>query len=1424
MALSPSRTKGPVGSTGEPASLEQELHGKLLESVKARDGLPDGEFTLADIWKLEPRWKAVLRSAGGIRGLCEKFSGLGIKDSRLFALGEGEPTTSLSRLRKSEGQSDKSDSDDASIATESGPETHSLPVLSIGFSHAVVKVSFKSGWLLVDTLRDLLEGRLEVDELPKFRVLEKDGRYFAITGNRRLWVLKEFAKMTGNSVHIRVKTFCPRWSNSAWFTRMWTTTNDGNWVDYVIKYRLQGIDRYPSMGFALAAASLDRRLPLRQHDLKLGAAIASSTRTLDGSTFVSIERLSQAVGWGTCECKGSGPLKEYLAARPSLYVLPTLESPVVRFAEPVSRVGGRRLSVPGSTASQKELSDKVPMELCPGLRLSVLGRDNIWYQGEVLMVSPPCPESRQIKVRYLGQSEVEWVTPHRLRSEASHLVRPGSKHFAFQRADDGSTLKTISLGGLSESVPQKAEKPEHLDVEEAPCRYRGSSKQHQEQFDEKQGQLSAASDPPSVVAADAEPTAGATGTNLEQFRERAVGESMRETVKVGELGCSEQAKRAGSQGGLGTAGSEPAANTGPEIVAAAGKHSGAADALVDKMVSVISNCCAAPGSMAVSAQVQGASSPDGQDPWHVSADPWQVSTQQTLPTGALAGGTAASGGTGNTRGKQDPRQSSERVGGNVTVVKHSSVGCAVITFDNCHVCNAILRMGSEVSISGVTVQIRPHNDLVTGLPIPTDIFTTWDDQVEKVSPLSQHDLMKHFDRKCDEVVQALFTSQVPSLPGNGGPQAHPQYYPALPCQRPPQEFPPRPTLPSTMSSLSAGPTRSDPWAAFTGLTGASTAPAHTEFVATSANANAAPGSGEPVGTSVHPGSTWHTRSRPQPYSLEVAPAQSTESPSQRSSLRPASAWGLGSEYIARAPSPTQASGAVDLVVDPRSTWRSRQIYNAPFVLSTKPRATIQQHHCKAQPDAEDQTVAVQTRGSKATFPGGVSDAGMEEDPPLREPVEAMQELEKPVSAELQYFRAWSGLVPPVNAPAPPVMLAHGPPPSELQKAISLSDLVNSSPAQLTESPSERSSARSVSTWLGIEHTPRTPSPTQDSGAVAIVADVEPANEEGELELAGHLGIAGGEVGRQGQASPAQEASRPSSCGAWSRDLPPLLQCLPVFCRKRFASLAVTHQGNPWTLTFDDGLCPRAMIGESWTPLSENTVTASDLEEMLQKMDVAAGASCGCIKGTLHRVAVLRAPNNEVNGITVKAGRALIGVAEAVGDVRDFLLGSLSVIILGLRGEGKTLLMRDAARFLSTKAGRHVLVLDSDGEIGGVGHGAHKAVGFARRATLPRRSPDMVACVNEIAFALDDHRPDTLILDDPWRTLGACAGEVLQLVSERQVRLISSFCGTLHDFITAASATPLQPVFSAAFVPSGRENQWKVVRDLRSQLLRAGTSN
>lgn len=102
----------------------------------------------------------------------------------------------------------------------------------------------------------------------------------------------------------------------------------------------------------------------------------------------------------------------------------------------------------------------------------------------------------------------------------------------------------------------------------------------------------------------------------------------------------------------------------------------------------------------------------------------------------------------------DPRrQPVEEHGENVTVRKHSSMGCAVVTMKDTRVREVLVKKYTEFTINGIKVQVKPHTEKETKADVPTDIFVAWGRQVEKTTPLSERELTKFFDTHHREVVE-----------------------------------------------------------------------------------------------------------------------------------------------------------------------------------------------------------------------------------------------------------------------------------------------------------------------------------------------------------------------------------------------------------------------------------------------------------------------------------------------------------------------------------------------------------------------------------------------------------------------------------------------------------------------------------------------
>ena len=169
-------------------------------------------------------------------------------------------------------------SDSESSSSESGTQQGSLElcVSDIGWSHDSIKaaeqqfpkawrflnlselyshlfavpteVRFRNGVLLVETLKELVDGRLLASELPSFSVWSAGSKWYAISGNRRLWVLRELSLITGRAVKVRVRELPAEAHMSNWFRRKFTTSCKGVAVEYRAN---RGC--HPSMKMALSS-------------------------------------------------------------------------------------------------------------------------------------------------------------------------------------------------------------------------------------------------------------------------------------------------------------------------------------------------------------------------------------------------------------------------------------------------------------------------------------------------------------------------------------------------------------------------------------------------------------------------------------------------------------------------------------------------------------------------------------------------------------------------------------------------------------------------------------------------------------------------------------------------------------------------------------------------------------------------------------------------------------------------------------------------------------------------------------------------------------------------------------------------------------------------------------------------------------------
>ncbi|XP_053391173.1 uncharacterized protein LOC128553996 [Mercenaria mercenaria] len=76
----------------------------------------------------------------------------------------------------------------------------------IRFSHDVISYRFTDGTLIQSTLEQLITGAITIDDIPKIKIVKRDGLKFSVN-NRRLWVFQryeEFLRSGGETLAIPV--------------------------------------------------------------------------------------------------------------------------------------------------------------------------------------------------------------------------------------------------------------------------------------------------------------------------------------------------------------------------------------------------------------------------------------------------------------------------------------------------------------------------------------------------------------------------------------------------------------------------------------------------------------------------------------------------------------------------------------------------------------------------------------------------------------------------------------------------------------------------------------------------------------------------------------------------------------------------------------------------------------------------------------------------------------------------------------------------------------------------------------------------------------------------------------------------------------------------------------------------------------------
>ncbi|MBV9468189.1 MAG: AAA family ATPase [Abitibacteriaceae bacterium] len=218
----------------------------------------------------------------------------------------------------------------------------------------------------------------------------------------------------------------------------------------------------------------------------------------------------------------------------------------------------------------------------------------------------------------------------------------------------------------------------------------------------------------------------------------------------------------------------------------------------------------------------------------------------------------------------------------------------------------------------------------------------------------------------------------------------------------------------------------------------------------------------------------------------------------------------------------------------------------------------------------------------------------------------------------------------------------------------------------------------------------------------------------------------------------------------------------------------SERGSLVEIVLDLGRKPEARFTDRFAYLHEEPITREDLDYVEARLGAFGNDNRAGIPATLHRISAMRNRRGVIVGLTLRVGRAVMGIVDIL---RDIIESGESLLLMGRPGLGKTTLLREMARVVADELGKRVVIVDTSNEIAGDGDVPHPAIGRARRMQVPRVEQQHDVMIE----AVENHMPEVVVIDEIGRSEETMAART---IAERGVQLVATVHGNTLDNLLA----------------------------------------